>query len=886
MTSPRDPFVLRLCLLTFRLFSAIVPRVWRADWRAEWEAEVRCRWDRLAADQHLDWRTRMDLLRRASGAFPDAAWLRRQFTTDAEALQDLRHGARMLRKSPVFAVSAVLILALGIGGAVCIVTLLDTLLFRTLPYAEADRVVTIWTQHAARPGEPEDVAPADFLDWRERSRAFSTVAAAVPYSYDYTGGDRPEVFFGARVTEGFWEAIGVEPIMGRAFRPDEHVPGAGRPVIISHGLWQQRFEAAPDIVGRSISLDGEPWTVVGVLPRSFAPQLLPRPGELGVWTPKIVQEHERRTRGSAWWNVVARLAPGVTIAQAQSELDAISSALGREHPRTNAASRALVVSMRDHLMGDVRMPLFVMLGAVVLVLAIGCANVASLLLARGMDRERELSIRAALGAGRLRLVRQLLVESLLLSSVAAVTGVAIAHWAVGIIVAIAPSAVLRLHEATVDGRILLFAAGLATLTTVAFGLLPALQLSRPGRGVVRERHATGSRRAVRQVLVVAEVALALVLLTGAGLLIRSFARLMAVDPGFTASNVVTVQVFAYSPDMTVERLRSFFNTTLDHLAVLPGVHAAGAVSAMPFATANIDIKSPLEIVGRGVAAEGDRRGVYVTIASPGFFPAMRIPLREGRFLDASDHDRAPIVAVISEALGRRDWPSESPLGRRVRIQWHGQPVEAEIVGVVSELRHDGLDRAPRPEVFLPLAQLPFGSMTFVLRGDGDPSALIEAGKREVWAVNPMQSIYEASSLESMLGASLVRQRFSVLLMSTFAFVALLLCATGIYGIISFTTAARTREIGVRMALGADGSAIQRMVLREGGSLIGAGLILGVAGAAGGGRIMQSLLFEVRPGDPLTVAAVCGLLAAVGLAACYLPARRATRVDPLVALRPE
>jgi putative ABC transport system permease protein len=886
MGTTRDPLVLRFCLLAVRLFSAIVPRVWRPDWRAEWEAEVRHRWARLDREQHLDWRSRVDLVRRASGALPDAAWLRRQFTSDAEALQDLRHGARMLRKSPVFTLSAVLILALGIGGAVSIVTLLDTLLFRELPYADADRIVTIWTQNTARPGERADVAPADFLDWRERSRAFAAMAAAVPYSRDYTGGDRPEVLFGAQVTEGFWDAIGVEPIMGRTFRDDEHVRGAGRPVIISHGLWQQRFGGAPDIVGRSISLDGEPWTVIGVLPRSFAPQLLPRPGDLAVWTPKIIQEHERRTRGSAWWNVVARLAPGVTLDQAQSELDGISAALGREHPRTNAASRALVVSMRDHLMGDVRLPLFVMLGAVMLVLAIGCANVASLLLARGMDRERELSIRAALGAGRLRLVRQLLVESLLLSSAAAGAGVAIAHWALGLIVAIAPSAVLRLHEATVDARILLFAAGLGTLTTVGFGLLPAVQLSRPGRGLVRERQATGPRRAVRRVLVVAEVALALVLLTGAGLLIRSFARLMAVDPGFTATNVVTVQVFAYSPDLTVARLRSFFNTTLDRMAALPGVHAAGAVSAMPFAAANIDIKSPLEIVGRSLPVEGDRPGVYVTIASPGFFPAMRIRLREGRFLEESDHERAPIVAVISEALGRREWPSESPLGRRLRVQWHGEPVEAEIVGVVSELRHDGLDRAPRPEVFLPLAQLPFGSMTFVLRGGGDPSALIEAGKRVVWAVNPTQSVYEASSLEAMVGASLGRQRFSVLLMSAFAFVALLLCAFGIYGIISFTTAARTREIGVRMALGADGSTIQRMVLREGGALIAGGLVLGVTGAAGAGRIMQSLLFEVRPGDPATVAAVCGLLGAVGLAACYLPARRATRVDPLVALRPE
>ncbi len=659
--------------------------------------------------------------------------------------------------------------------------------------------------------------------------------------------------------------------------------GGRRSIVISNALWQRKFGSDPAIVSRAISLDGEPWTVVGVLPKDFAPQLMPRPGELSVWTPKIVQDHERRTRGSAWWNVVARLKPGVTVEQAQRELDTISIALGREYPRTNEGLSASVVPLRDHLMGGLKVPLFVMLGAVLVVLAIGCANIASLLLARGMQREREFAIRAALGAGRARIVRQLVAESLLLSVLSAICGLVAANWALRVIVALAPGGVVRLRDAAIDGRMMWLAAVVTMLTAVTFGLVPALQFSRHSRDIVRDVVSTSGRVFLRRSLVAAEIAFALVLMTGAGLLIRSFMRLMSVDPGFSSARVVAVQVFAWERNGKPDRTRAFFSATLDRMRAIPGVEAAGAVSTMPFMMANIDIKTPLTIVGRAMS-EADRSGTYVTIATAGYFEAMSIPLREGRYIEAGDTERAPRIGVISEALRRREWPSESPLGRRIRVEWEGKPIELEIVGVVSQIRHDSLDGPGRAEVFVPLPQLPFASMTYVVRGKGDPADVIAAVKREVWTIDPLQTFYDVATVKGLVDASVVRQRFSMTLLSGLAGLALLLCASGVYALISFTTLQRTREIGVRMALGADRGAILRMVLKDGGLLVGLGLGLGLAGAIAVSRVLQTMLFEIRPEDPLTLLFVGVLIGSVGLAACYLPARRATRVDPLVALR--
>lgn len=876
-----NPIWLRVCLALIALFARLVPRASRATWRREWEAEFRSR-QSAAESSDIGVNGQLDLVYRALGALPDAAWIRRQFTADSEMLHDIRHGTRVLRKSPGFTVAVVLILALGIGGTVAIATLLDTLIFRPLPYIDADRVVTLWQRPPT--GEREDVAPGNFLDWRERSHSFERLAAAIPYSYDYTDGGEPEVLFGAQVTEYFWDALGTRPLLGRTFTPDEHVRG-GRPVaIITYGLWQRRFGGDPSIVGKPITLDERPRTIVGVLPAEFKPQLLPRPGELSVWTPKVILEHEPQIRASAWWNVVGRLKPEVSLGAAQAEMASIATALGNEHPRTNDHVGIEVVPLRDHLMGKVKTPLVVMLGAVVLVLAIGCANVASLLLARGMHREREFAIRAALGAGRARLVRQLAVESLLLAAIASVTGLALAHALIRGIVTLAPGDVVRLQDAAVDGRMLALVGVLAAVTAITFGVLPAVQFSRPGSDAIRERHASAPRAAFRRGLVAAEVALAVILLTSAGLLLRSFARLMDVDPGFTARNVVALQVFAHDRHSTPDRVRSFLNATLDRLRQVPGVDAVGTASAMPFANANINIRSGLEVIGRPSKPAAEQRAVYLTMATPGYFRAMSIPLREGRLFEETDGEKAPRVALISDGLRRREWGSESPLGRRIKVQWQGEPLEAEIVGVVSQIRHDSLDSAPRAEVFLPVQQVPFPSITYVLRGRGDAAATIAAAKQAVWSVDPQQPFYETARVESMISASVVRQRFSATLVSAFAGVALLLCAIGIYGVISFATAQRTREIGVRMALGADAPMIRWMVLREGSGVVVVGMLCGLAGAMVATRYLQTLLFEVSAIDPLTLVAVCGLLGVVALLACYVPARRATRVDPLVALR--
>ena len=871
----RTPFWLRICLAIVHVFGTLVPRASRRGWRREWEAEFRAR-----GDVALDWPAQLDLVRRAFGAFPDAAWLRRQFTSDAELVHDVRHTVRMLRTAPGFGVAVVLILSLGIGGTVAIATMLDTLVLRPLPYENADRVVTLWQRP---PAGPDDVAPGNFIDWRDRSTSFERLAAVVPYSYDYIEGGQPEVLFGAQVTEGFFEALGVRPLLGRTFAPEEHHRGGRQVAVITYGLWQRRFRGDPAIVGQPLSLDGQTRTVVGVLPPDFGPQLLPRPGELSVWAPKVILEHEPRIRASAWWNVVGLLKPGVSLADAQAEMTSIASALARQYPGTNEQVGVEVVPLRDHLMGPVKTPLFVMLAAVILVLGIGCANVASLMLARGIHREREFAIRAALGAGRARLVRQLAFESLLLAAISTAVGLAVAQAVIRSVVALGPADVVRLQEAVIDGRIVAFAVGLAAMTAFTFGLLPAVQFSRAGSDAIRERHAHAPRASLRRGLVAAEVALAVVLLTSAGLLLRSFGRLIAVDPGFVPHNVVALQVFANDRNPTDARVRSFVAATFERLRQIPGVEAVGSTSAMPFANANINIRTPLRIAGRETAP-ADLPQAYLTIATPGYFRAMAIPLREGRFLEDTDGEKAQRVVVISDALRRREWGQASPIGAHVKFQFQGKPYEAQIVGVVSQIRHERLDRAPRAEIFVPMEQMPFASITYVLRTSADPVATIDAAKQAVWAVDPLQTIYDSGRVDGMIAASVVRQRFSTTLVSAFAVAALVLCAIGVYGVISFMTAQRTREIGVRMALGADASTIRTMVLREGGAVVMVGLVCGLLGTWLSTRYLQALLFEVDAFDPVTLASVCAVLGAVAITACYFPARRATRVDPLIALR--
>jgi putative ABC transport system permease protein len=587
---------------------------------------------------------------------------------------------------------------------------------------------------------------------------------------------------------------------------------------------------------------------------------------------------------------VARLKPDVDLEIANAEMRAIAGTLASEYPRSNTDTGALVIPLFDFMVGSVRRAVLILLGAVGLVLMVACANVANVQLARGFDRQRELAIRAALGAGRARIVRQLLVESGMLAVLACAGGFATARWLVNLVVALGPADVPRLHQVALDVRVLAVTATVAVVTAIAFGLVPALQLSRAEfvAGVREGGRATGpaSRRRARNVLLASEVAVALVLLVGAGLLVRSFGRLLAIDPGFRQENVLALQVFAWERNNGPDRLTLYFERCLERLRALPDAVAVGAVSAMPFIEANINIQSVMLVANRPAPAAGEEPRVFVTVATPGYFQAMRVPLVRGRLLDDRDSRQAPPVALVSRSLARHYWPGTDPVGDHVTVRWEGRARTVEIVGVVVDVRHDGLDRPPREEVFLPFAQAPFGSMTFVVRTAGDPAGGIQAATDAIWAVDSLQTIYDTATVDRLVSASLKPRRFTLLMLGVSALIALSLTLAGVYGVMAVTTRQRTREIGVRVALGAGRRDIVRMVIGQGLQPVLAGAVIGLTGALAAGRVLEGLLFETTPFDPTTIAGVAVLLVAAAAAACYLPARRATRVDPLIALRAE
>ncbi|MBI4477028.1 MAG: ABC transporter permease [Acidobacteria bacterium] len=806
----------------------------------------------------------------------------------ADLFQDLRHGLRLIRKHAGFTVVAVAVLAIGIGANTAIFSIVDTLLFRPLAYEHADRIVTIFQRNLNAGGAKDDVAPANFLDWRERSRSFEVMAASDPYSFDYTGGSEPESLFAMLVTEGFFEAAGARPRLGRTFRPEEHQQGRHRVVVISDGFWRRRFGADPHIIGRVVSLDQEAYTIVGVMPRNFQLGILPRAMSHDIWAPKVIQEYEPRLRGSAFWNVIARRKPGITTEQAQAEMDTIAAALAREYPRTNREVGVLVLSLRDHLAGSIRTALFVLLGAVGVVLLIACANIANLLLVRGSQREREFAIRAALGAGRARLMRQLLAENVLLATLGGAAGLLVARWGIRLIVSLTPVNVPGIDQVALDARVLAFAAVLTLSTALLFGLSPSLQFSRKTtHDPMKEgRSMTASVPAVRlrRGLVAAEVGLALVLLTGAGLLLRSFMVLTRVDPGFAGGDIYLLQAFTGDRQTTPERRVQFFRETLDRLRGVPGVESAGAVMAMPFIESNINIESPLRIEGRPAPPPQDEPSTFVNIATPDVFRTLGIPLRRGRFFTDRDAGDAPPVALVNDTLARRYWADRDPIGQRITVTMQGRPRTADVVGIVGELRHDGLDQDPRPEVFLPHAQLSWAGMVYVIRASPNATISLQSLKEQIWAIDKMQAFYRTATLDELVAKSLAERRFSLWLLGAFAALALVLAAVGIYGVISFATSQRTHEIGIRMALGAKSEDITRMVVANGMTPVGIGVGLGLTGALILSRFMTRLLFGISPRDVVTFAAVSVLLVIVALVACYVPARRATRIDPIATLR--
>jgi putative ABC transport system permease protein len=894
------PLALRIALRIVALASLLVPGGDRRLWRQEWEAELQHRAGRLAHRRQLNWRSAMNLIRRALGVFPDAAWLRRQFTADADAVHDAKYVIRGLAAKPGFATVALVVLAAGIGLTTAIGSLADALFARPLPVPGAERVVTVWQRNTTTGREREDVAPGNAISWIEQARSFRAIAAMEPWSLDYTEGEEPRNFPAARVTGGFFDAIGHPLLHGRAFLPEEFVKGGARAVILGHGMWRDHFGADPGIVGRTVRLDAEPHVVVGVLQPRIELRMFDNRREPGLLLPKYFEPYEPRIRGSGYWNVIARLEDGVTVAEAQAELDAISARLAAEFPKTNTGVVAQVVPLREHLAGSLRDVLPLLLGAAALVLLVACANVANLLLARGVARGREFAVRQALGAGRGRLFRQGMVEAVVLSVGGGAAGLLLARWSLDLIGRLRPADVAGIENIPLDARTAAIACALTLIAALAAGLAPAWQLARPAAATALREAAggTGRRRAARGSLVVLEVTLATLLVVGAGLLVRSFVNIHGVDPGFRQQRVMALQVFAWDRHQTEERRSLFFQQSLERLRAVPGVETAGAVSAMPFIESNINIRGTVAVEGRAAAparavlgsasapTEDDDTMVFLTVVAGDYFRTMDIPLDRGRAFQETDRAGTPMVALVTRRTAQKIWPGEDPIGAKVRFQFTGQVKVAEIVGIVGDVRHDSLDQPTRPELFLWHPQVPYGGMTFVVKSVSAGAVSINTLKEQVWAVDPLMPFYRTATVRELIDRTLVGRRLSLVVLGGFAVAALLLAAAGLYGVMSFSTTQRTREFGVRLALGARPRDITRMVLREGLRLAVAGVGLGLVVAIWVTRWLQEQLFGIGTTDPLTYAGVGILLIGVALASCYLPAQRAVRVDPLVALRAE
>ena len=816
-------------------------------------------------------------------------------------LQDLRYGARSLARSPAFTAVAVLALALGIGANSAVFSMVDGVLLRPLPYGNADRAVMLWSTW---PGYDRTwLSEPEVVDYRSQRQVFDIVAPFSLGSATLTGDGEPERVRAASLSAEVLPALGVTPTLGRNFTAAEDLPDslAGRVALLSHTLWQRRYAGDPSIVGRAIQVGLRSFTVVGVLPDEFR---LPNDfvGEpVQLYSPIGLEPNpDPESRGNHGLYAVARLAPGVTPERAQAAMSAFVSDMKRRHDAYGPEFDLRVVSARDQVSGDVRPALLVMLGAVALVLLVACANVANLLLARAEARHRELAIRSALGAGRTRIVRQLLAESLLLATAGAALGLVLAAAGLRALIAFSPPNVPRLDAIGMDGRVVAFTAAIAVLTSVVFGLVPALQasgtttqemLNEGGRGA----SAGVRRQRVRRTLVVTEVALAMVLVVGAGLLIKSFARLMGIDAGVRPERVLTMELSLPGAKYAQPRSRAFFEQLRQRVAALPGVTSAGFVRELPFANEIGDWS--FRIVGRGADRPDEAFGAADwQVATPGYFEAMGVALRSGRFLEDADATRSAPVVVISEMMARTFWPNQDPVGQQIRLGGTGpgpDTLPRTVVGVVADVRHKGLDAETKTQMYLPHTQFPstdsnfaINRMSLVVRARTDPLMLAPAVRREIRALDPEIPVSRVRSMEQVLSASASVRELNVMLLSVFAAVALTLAALGIYGVMAYTVTQRTKEIGVRMALGASAVEVQRLVLRQGLLLAGLGVLLGALGAVALGRVLTSLLFGVSATDPTIYAAVTAVLAAVALLATYVPARRATRVSPMVALRYE
>jgi len=880
----------RFWLWLIRVIGVIVPRRLRADWRLEWEAELRYRETLLTEWDNLNWKTKLDLLRRSVGAFWDALLLQPKRLED-EMFQDLRFGLRMLLKHKGFTTIAILTLSLGVGANTAIFSVVNAVLLRPLPFAEPERLV--WFGGWVGGDKEQGVTPADFLDYREQCQSFTQIAASVSdgIAMNLSGGDgEPERLKGGYVTANYLDVFGVKPALGRTFAAEEglegvDMEGGDRVVVLSHALWQRRFGADPAIINQTITLDKRNVTVIGVMP----PQFQYPPG-VEIWLPfrfPASPQSAFRSREFHFLRPVARLKPGVTRTQAQAEVETIARRLQSLYPKTNANQSLFLWPLQERLVGNIRLTLLTLLGAVGCVLLIACANVANLLLARASARGREIAVRSALGASRGRVVRQLLTESLALASLGGLGGMLLAKWGVKLLVALSADYLPRAEEVRINATVFGFALAVALLTGLLFGLAPALQSARldltealkeGGRGA-----GSGARRhRTLNLLVVAEVALAMMLLIGAGLLINSFVRLQQVSPGFDEKNLLTARIDIPNPYAQPEKKQQFFEQLQERVGALPGVEAVGLVTELPLANQSANFKFKIE--GRPEPAPGQSPDADIRAVNHDYFRAMRIPLLKGRnFTEVEVRDNAKVV-VISDELARLYFPGEDPLGQRLLRGPLGKEEPLEIIGIVGDIRHRGLDSVLRQTIYSPSLSLGFTNL--VIRTKNDPVSLAAAVRREVAAIDPNQPVANIKTMERWVSESVAQPRFRTLLLGLFSGAALLLAMVGIYGVMSYAVSQRVHELGVRMALGARAGDVLRLVIKQGMRLALAGVAIGLASAFALTRLIKDLLFGVRATDPLTFVTITLLLTGVALVACYLPARRATKVDPMVALRHE
>jgi putative ABC transport system permease protein len=807
-------------------------------------------------------------------------------------LQDVRYALRMFLKSPGFALVALVALALGIGANTAIFSVVNAVMLRALPYSNADRLVVLW-EHNRQGSNPHNVlSPANFMQWREDAKSFEEMAAFYDARLNLTGEGDPEEIPTQVTSANLFRLLGNEAAIGRTFTDEDAEPGKDNVTVISHGLWQRRFGGAHDVVGKTLTLNGESITILGVMPEDFRwfikeNSLVGKPAEL--WLP-IKFDERYRNSGGRFISAAARLKDGVSVEQAQAELSGIAARLERERPQRNTGWGATVVPVREQFAGEIKTALLVLLGAVAFVLLIACANVANLMLARATARQKEIAIRAAMGAGRLRVARQLLTESVLLSLAGGALGLLLALWGVDALVALSPPNLIGSEGVGISLPVLGFTFAVSLLTGVVFGLAPALEASRFNlndslKESGKSNSGSSRGRRVRNVFVVAQVALALVLLVGAGLMIRSFSRLQSVDPGFDPHGLLTMRIQLPGAKYKENTQRvAFFREAVERMRSLPGVRAAGVVSFLPFAS--VGARTDFAVEGRPEALPGQEPGTDVRVTDENYFAAMNIPVLRGRTFTTQEATEDRKVVVINEAMARKYFPNEDPIGKRLIVQMKAEPEPTEIIGIVRDAKYDKLEGETYPMVYWTHPQLAYTTMTLVVRTAGNPTALAAAAQREIQAIDKDQPIADVRTMEAWVDESVSRARFGTMLLAVFAGVALVLAAVGIYGVMSYSVTQRTHELGIRIALGAQTKDVLRLVVGQGMTLIVIGVVVGLAASFALTRVMSSMLYSVSATDPMTFVGISALLAFIALLACYIPARRATRVDPMVALRYE